>query len=105
MKKNEDNRNSIDDTPLNDPVFCDTQLSERWYRFVTAVGTRTPTTCVDSYICDKVNPGWLTLWLPEVINLLLLPTKSIHHPGNENTQTYQEEVFYLIWHQTLWANL
>ena len=47
MKKNEDNRNSIDDTPLNDPVFCDTQLSEGWYRFVTAVGTRTPTTFVN----------------------------------------------------------
>ena len=61
MKKSEDNRNSIDDTPLNDPVFCDTQLFERWYRFVRAVRTRTPTTCVDSYICDKVNPGWLTL--------------------------------------------
>ena len=62
MKKSEDNRNSIDDTPLNDPVFCDTQLSEGWrYRFVTAVGTRTPTTFVDSYKCDKANPGWLTL--------------------------------------------
>ena len=42
MKKSEDNRNSIDDTPLNDPVFCDTQLSEGWYRFETAVRTRTP---------------------------------------------------------------
>ena len=40
MKKSEDNRNSIDDTPLNDPVFCDSQLSEGWYRFVTAVRTR-----------------------------------------------------------------
>ena len=58
MKKSEDNRNSIDDTPPNDPVFCDTQLSEEWrYRFVTAVGTRTSTTCVDSYKCDKANPG------------------------------------------------
>ena len=61
MKKSEDNRHSIDDTLLNDPVFCDTQLSEGWYRFVTAVGTRTPTTFVDSYKCDKANPGWLTL--------------------------------------------
>ena len=42
MKKSVDNRNSIDDTPLNDPVFCDTQLSEGWYHFVTAVRTRTP---------------------------------------------------------------
>ena len=41
MKKSVDNGNSIDDTPLNDPVFWDTQLSEGWYRFVTAVRTRT----------------------------------------------------------------
>ena len=95
MKQSDDKRNTIDYTPLNGPVFCDTQLFEGWYRFVTAVGTRTPTTFVDSYKCRKANPGWLTLWLPEAINLLLLPTKSIHYPGNENTQTYQEEVVYL----------
>ena len=96
MKQSGDKRNTIDETPLNGPVFCVTQLSEGWYRFVTAVGTRTATNCVDSYKCGKANPGWLTLWLPEAINLLLLPTKSIHYPGNENTQTYQEEVVYLI---------
>ena len=78
MKQSDDKRNTTDDTPLNGPVFRDTQLSEGWYRFVTAVGTRTPTTCVDSYKCGKANPGWLTLQLPETINLLLLPTKSIH---------------------------
>ena len=49
MKQGDEKRNTFDDTPLNDPVFRDTQLSEGWYRFVTAVGTRTPTTCVDSY--------------------------------------------------------
>ena len=95
MKQSDDKRNTIYYTPLNGPVFCDTQLFEGWYRFVTAVGTRTPTTFVDSYKCGKASPGWLTLWLPEAINLLLLPTKSIHYPGNENTQTYQEEVVYL----------
>ena len=31
------------------------------YRFVTAVGTRTLTTCVDSYKCGRDNLGWLTL--------------------------------------------
>ena len=61
MKQSDDNRNTIDDTPLNGPVFCVTQLSEGWYLFVKAVGTRTPTTCVDSYKCSKANPGWLTL--------------------------------------------
>ena len=86
-------------------MFCVSQLSEGWYCFVTAVGTRTPTTCDDSYKFGKANLSWLTLWLPEAINLLLLPTKSIHYPGNENTQTYQEEVVYLSWHQTLQANL
>ena len=83
MKKSEDNRHSSDDTPLNDVVFCDTQLSEGWYRFVTAVGTRIPTICVDSYKCGKANLRCLTLWLPEAINLLLLPTKSIHYSGDE----------------------
>ena len=79
MKQSDDKRNTIDDTPLNGPVFYVTQLSEGWYR---AVGTRTATTCVDSYKCGKANPGWLILWLPEAINLLPLPTKSIHYPGN-----------------------
>ena len=61
MKQGDEKRNTFDDTPLNGPVFRDTQLSEGWYRFVTAVGTRTPTTCVDRYKCSKANPGWLTL--------------------------------------------
>ena len=61
MKQSDDKRNTIDDTPLNGPVFCVTQLSEGWYRLVTAVGTRTLTTCVDSHKCGEVNPGWLTL--------------------------------------------
>ena len=83
MKQSDHKRNTTDDTPLNGPVFRDTQLSEGWYHFVTAVGTRTPTTFVDSYKCDKANPGWLTLWLLEAINLLLLPTKSIYYSGYE----------------------
>ena len=61
MKQSDDKRKTTDDTPLNGPVFRDTQLSEGWYRFVTAVGTRTPTTCGDSYKCGKASPGWLTL--------------------------------------------
>ena len=70
--QSDDHRNTIDDTLLNGPVICGTQLSEGLYRFVTAVGTRTPTTFVDSYKCGKANPGWLILELPETINLLLL---------------------------------
>ena len=77
MKQSDDKRNTTDDTSLNGPVFRETQLS------VTAVGTRTPTTCVDSYKCGKANLRCLTLWLPEAINLLLLPTKSIHYSGDE----------------------
>ena len=61
MKHSDDKRNTIDDTPLNGSVFCVTQLSEGWYRFVTTVGTRTLTTCVDSYKCGKANLSWLTL--------------------------------------------
>ena len=61
MKQSDDKRNTTDDTPLNGPVFRYTQLSEGWYRFVTTVGTRTPTTCGDSYKCSKASPGRLTL--------------------------------------------
>ena len=61
MKHSDDKRNTIDDTPLNGSVFCVTQLSEGWYRFVAAVGTRTSTTFVDSYKCGKANLTWLTL--------------------------------------------
>ena len=49
------------DTPLNGPAFCVTHLSEGWYLFVKALGTRTSTTCVHSYKCGKANPGCLTL--------------------------------------------
>ena len=83
MKQSDDKRNTTDDTPLNGSVFCVTQLSEGWYRFVTAVGTRIPTICVDSYKCGKANLRYLTLWLPEAINLLLLPTKSYYYSGYE----------------------
>ena len=49
MKQSDKKGNTIDDTPLNGSVqLCDTQLSDGWYRFVTAVGTRTATTCVNS---------------------------------------------------------
>ena len=61
MKQSHDKRNTIDNTPLNGSVFCVTQLSKGWYRFVTAVGTRTSTTFVDSYKCDNATSGWLTL--------------------------------------------
>ena len=61
MKQSDHKRKTTDDTLLNGPVFRDTQLSEGWYRFVTAVGARTSTTCVDSYKCGKANPGCLTL--------------------------------------------
>ena len=62
MKQSDDKRNTIDDTPLNGSVqLCDTQLSDGWYRFVAAVGTRTSTTFVDSYKCGKANLTWLTL--------------------------------------------
>ena len=32
--------------------------------------------------CGRTNPGLLTLWLPEAIKQLLIPTKSIHYLGN-----------------------
>ena len=50
---------------------------------------------------------FLTLKLPEVINMYLLPILSIHYPANkcENTQTYQVQDIILIKHQILVTNL
>ena len=51
----------------------------------------------------------LTLELPEVIYLQLLPSillfYIIQHTGDENTQTYRIEVFILIQNQILVSNL
>ena len=60
MKQRDDKRNTIDDTPQMVQCSVSHNSLRGWYRFVTAVGTRTPTTCDDSYKCDKANPGWLT---------------------------------------------
>ncbi|XP_066022865.1 uromodulin-like [Pocillopora verrucosa] len=53
------NRRSNYDTPLSGPAFCDSQLSDGWYRFVGAAGTRMPTTRVLPYKCDTDWSGWL----------------------------------------------
>ena len=37
--------------------------------------------CVNNK-CGRTNPGLLTLWFPEAIKQLLIPTKSIHYLGN-----------------------
>ena len=39
--------------------LCDRQLSEGWYRFVGASGTKMPTTRVPAYRCGTDWSGWL----------------------------------------------
>ena len=39
--------------------LCDNQLSEEWYRFVGAAGTKMPTTRVPAYRCGTDWSGWL----------------------------------------------
>ena len=39
--------------------LCDRQLSEGWYRFVGAAGTKMPTTHVPKYRCGTGWSGWL----------------------------------------------
>ena len=39
--------------------LCDEQLSEGWYRFVGAAGTKMPTTRVPAYRCGTDWSGWL----------------------------------------------
>lgn len=39
--------------------FCDSDLTEAWYRFEGEAGTRMPTTYVEKYRCGTSFPGWL----------------------------------------------
>ena len=39
--------------------LCDKQLSEGWYRFAGAAGTKMPTTRVPAYRCGADWSGWL----------------------------------------------
>ena len=55
----EANRNRIHITLVNGPVLCDKELSEGWYRFVGAAGTKMPTTHVPANKCGAAYSGWL----------------------------------------------
>ena len=55
----EANRNREYKTPELDTPFCDNELSEGWYRFVGAAGTKMPTTRVPAYRCGTDWSGWL----------------------------------------------
>ena len=46
--------------------LCDNQLSDGWYRFVGASGTKMPTTRVPAYRCGTDWPGWLNAAHPTV---------------------------------------
>ena len=53
------NRKSSYVTPLHGSVFCDYPLTERWYRFVGAAGTKMPTMHVPANRCRTNWLGWL----------------------------------------------
>ena len=59
------NRNISYVTPPGSEL-CDKQLSEGWYRFVGASGTKMPTTRVPAYRCGTVWSGWLNAAHPTV---------------------------------------
>ena len=46
--------------------LCDSLLSEGWYRFVGAAGTKMPTTRVPAYRCGTDWSGWLNGAHPKV---------------------------------------
>ena len=56
---NESNRKSSYETPLGSGL-CDKVLSEGWYRFERAAGTKMPTTRVPAYRCGAHWSGWLS---------------------------------------------
>lgn len=45
---------------------CDKSMSNGWYRFQGAAGTKMPTTCPPPYRCGTSAPGWLNGVLPSV---------------------------------------
>ena len=51
---------------LYSPGLCDNHLSEGWYRFVGAAGTKMPTTRVPAHRCGTDWSGWLTTAHPTV---------------------------------------
>ena len=60
------NRKSSRFTPKHGPSLCDNSLTEGWYRFVGAAGTKMPTTRVPAYRCDTDWSGWLDGTQPTV---------------------------------------
>ena len=59
------NRNISYVTPHGSEL-CDRLLSEGWYRFVGAAGTKMPTTRVPAYRCGTNWSGWLNAAHPTV---------------------------------------
>ena len=62
----EADRNKIHRTLQSGPVLCDKYLSEGWYRFGGAAGTKMPTTRVPAYRCGTDWSGWLNAAHPTV---------------------------------------
>ena len=59
-------RKSSHVTPIGGQSLCDKLLSEGWYRFVGAAGTKMPTTHVPAYRCGTDWSGWLDSTQPTV---------------------------------------
>ena len=46
--------------------YCDSSISQRWYRFEGAAGTRMPTSCTPGVRCSTHATSWLTNGHPSV---------------------------------------
>ena len=46
--------------------YCDHSISQRWYRFEGAAGTRMPTSCTPDWKCGTHGTSWLTNGHPSV---------------------------------------
>lgn len=54
------------DTYTGTEDFCDSDLTEGWYRFEGEAGTKMLTTCVKGNKCGTIFPGWLKANHPTV---------------------------------------
>jgi hypothetical protein len=78
----EGNRNvSFNDGDGNVEI-CDSSLSDQWYRFSGAAGTKMPTSCPSIYSCGTDAPGWMNGAHPAVADGIVDRTVCFNWSGN-----------------------
>ena len=83
-------RRSTYSTPIIGDVFCDNLLSEGWYRFEGAAGTRMPTTVVPPFKCGTDFSGWLNGAQPTLVDGEV--NRKVCFTGNKDNCKYSNHI-------------